>query len=108
MSIRYGVRLKVDVTKIDKALLFKGQKGVYLDATLWLSPEQESQYGDHGMITQDVSKEAREAGEKGPILGNAKVFFTEGGGTSPQAAGHAKTHASNTQQDEDFSDPIPF
>ena len=105
--MKYGIRLKINVSKIDKDLLFRGQKGVYLNATVFLTPDQPNDYGDHGMITQDVSKEAREAGEKGPILGNAKVFFTEGG-TSPQAASHAKTHASNTQQEEDFSDPIPF
>jgi Ser-tRNA(Ala) deacylase AlaX len=67
------VRLKIDVTKIDKERLFAGKKGTYLDATVFLNDEA-GQYGDNGMITQDVSKEEREAGTKGAILGNATIF----------------------------------
>jgi len=67
------LRLKLDVTKIDKERLFQGKKGVYLDATVFLNDEQ-GQYGDNGMITQDVSKEEREAGTKGNILGNATII----------------------------------
>ena len=68
------LKLKIDVTKIDKTRLFQGQKGTYLDATLFLEDEPD-QYGNHGMITQDVSKEEREAGQKGPILGNGKIAW---------------------------------
>ena len=64
------IRVKIDVTKIDKARLFVGKKGTYLDATLLPTPD--NQYGDDYMIVQDVGKEAREAGEKGAILGNAR------------------------------------
>jgi len=67
------VRLKIDVTKIDKERLFQGKKGTYLDATVFLDDDP-GQYGDNGMITQDVSKEEREAGTKGAILGNATIF----------------------------------
>jgi len=67
------VRLKIDVTKIDKNRLFQGKKGTYLDATVFLKDEA-GQYGDNGMITQDVNVEEREAGIRGAILGNAKIF----------------------------------
>lgn len=60
---------KIDVTKIDKKHLFQGKKGTYLDAILI---EKESEYGDDYMIVQGVSKEQRDAGVKGPIIGNAK------------------------------------
>ena len=109
--MRYGIRLKINTAKIDKQLLFRGEKGTYLDATIWMDPDVEGQYGDHGMVTQDVSREAREAGERGPIIGNVKVFHTaesDGGGRGGAAASHAKTHASNTQKPEDFDDDIPF
>jgi len=66
------VRLKIDVTKIDKERLFQGKKGTYLDATVFLDDDP-GQYGDNGMITQDVSKEEREAGTRGAILGNATI-----------------------------------
>ena len=67
------IAIKIDVTKYDEARLYQGAKGKYLDATVFLSDEQ-GQYGDNGMITQSVSKEEREAGVKGNILGNVKIL----------------------------------
>ncbi len=60
---------KLDVSKIDKTKLFKGEKGIYLDVVLIETPQ--GKYGDY-MCCQGVSKEEREAGIKGAILGNAK------------------------------------
>lgn len=65
---------KIDVTKIDKAKLFKGEKGTYLDIVLIETPD--NQYGDY-MIVQGVSKEERKAGKKGAILGNGKNIVTD-------------------------------
>jgi hypothetical protein len=31
-------------------------------------------YGNHGFIVQSVSKEERESGVKGTVLGNVKIF----------------------------------
>ena len=68
------VAIKIDVSKIDKARLFQGKNGAqYLDATVFIN-EEAGQFGDHGMITQSVSKEEREAGVKGAILGNVKTL----------------------------------
>jgi hypothetical protein len=66
------ISLKIDVSKIDKSKLFKGEKGTYLDAVVFLNDEKD-QYGNNGMITQSVSKGEREKGGKGVILGNAKI-----------------------------------
>jgi hypothetical protein len=74
---KVGVSLKIDVSKIDKARLFKGQKGVYLDATVFIDTDQLDQYGNSGMITQDVTKEEKQRGVKGNILGNCKVFWRD-------------------------------
>ena len=68
--------------------LFKGQKGNYLDCTIFVDLAELDQYGNSGMITQDVSKEEKDAGVKGNILGNGKVFWVEGG-QAPQQAGQA-------------------
>jgi len=65
-------RLRIDVTKIDKSALYKGAKGTYLDVTLLDNRDGTNQYGNDGMIVQDIGKERREAGEKGAILGNWK------------------------------------
>lgn len=80
------IKLKIDLTKVDKNRLFTGKTGAkYLDATFFLSDEPD-QYGNHGMITQDVTKEERESGERGAILGNAKCMgdFADKGGTKPK------------------------
>jgi hypothetical protein len=104
---KVGVSLKIDVSKIEKVRLFKGAKGTYLDATVFIDLADLDQYGNSGMITQDVSKDEKTQGVKGPILGNCKVFWSD--------AGQAPQHAPAPQQapaaggfDDDFSDDIPF
>lgn len=71
------ITAKIDVTKIRKELLFKGKKGTYLDIAIIDRP---SEYGD-GYIVQDIGKERREAGERGPIIGNWKETRKDGGRT---------------------------
>ena len=80
---KIGVRLKIDVSKIDKARLFKGAKGVYLDATVFIDPDNKDQYDNNGMITQDVSKEEKDRGDKGAILGNVQVFWKDQNAAQP-------------------------
>ena len=79
------IAIKIDVTKYDEARLYQGAKGKYLDSTVFLSDEQ-GQYGDNGMITQSVSKEEREAGVKGNILGNVKILGEFGDNNSKPSA----------------------
>lgn len=74
---------KIDVMKIRKDKLYAGAKGKYLDITLIPTPT--SEYGDDYMIVQDLGKEARQSGEKGPILGNARIRKPTGGQDQPPA-----------------------
>ena len=69
------IALKINLKEIEKARLFTSQKtgAIYLDAVLMLNLEKD-QYENNGMIVQSVSKEEREAGTRGPILGNAKIL----------------------------------
>ncbi len=87
------ITVKIDVTKIDKARLFKGAKGTYLDLILIETPNGE--YGDY-MVKQSVTKEERLAKLQMPILGNAKNM---GGGAKPAApaAQHAKPNTGGTE-----------
>ena len=101
---RIGVRIKINVSKIEKARLFKGAKGSYLDCTVFIDQANPSQYGDHGFIAQDVSKEEREAGTKGPIIGNVEVFYNEN--QSQQQA--PPPAAPQAQQAGGLDDAIPF
>jgi hypothetical protein len=93
---KIGVSLKINVSKIDKARLFKGQKGAYLDATVFIDLDQLDQYGNSGMITQDVKKEEKDQGVKGNILGNCKVFWSDSG-QAPQAQQQAPQQSAQNQ-----------
>lgn len=103
---KIGVELKIDVTKIDKNLLFKGAKGTYLDATVFIDINQKDQYDNNGMITQKVPQ----GGDKnsGAILGNCKVFWSDEqsqGHQQPQQA--AQPQANSVDAFDDGLD-IPF
>ena len=107
--MKYGVRLKINVSMIDKAKLFAGKNGKYLDATVFLDVDTKDQYDNNGMITQDAPK-----GEKGAILGNAQVFWNDGGQKrnsqqqysqqAPQQQGQQPMQEPNFDDDSD----IPF
>jgi hypothetical protein len=91
------VAIKIDIEKIDDARLYKGKKGTYLDATVFIN-EEEDQFGNHGMITQSVSKEERLAGVQGAILGNIKTLGEFGDNNrAPATSAHV-----------DNQDDIPF
>ena len=76
---KIALALKINVSAMDQNRLFNGQKGQYLDATVFVDLDQLDQYGNSGMITQDVTKEEKANGVKGNILGNAKIFWTDTG-----------------------------
>ena len=82
--MKIGVSLKIDVTKIEKARLFAGKKGTYLDCTIFIDIDNKGEYGDNGMITQDVGKEEKESGAQGNILGNGTVFWKDEGQAKQQ------------------------
>jgi hypothetical protein len=105
---KIGVSLKIDVSKIDKARLFKGEKGTYLDLTMFIDPANPSQYGDHGTISQSVSKEEREQGVQTPILGNGKVFYQEGGQQAPAQQFQQQAPQQQAPPASDMNDDIPF
>ena len=92
-----GVRIKLDVSKIDKNRLFKGAKGTYLDATVFIDVDQKDQYDNNGFIAQDVSKEEREQGVKGPIVGNVQVFW-KGEGKQQQSQPAQQQYQQQPQQ----------
>lgn len=77
------IKLKIDVTKVDKSALFHGKKGTYLDLILWETPND--QYENDYRVVQDLPRERRDAGEKGEILGNGKNF----GDSKKRPAGEA-------------------
>ncbi len=105
--MKIGISIKVDVSKIDKSRLFKGEKGTYLDLTTFIDPDQQDQYGNNGVISQSVTKEERNAGVKTPILGNTKVFYG-GGQPQPPAQQPPQSAPASRPFEDEFDDDIPF
>jgi hypothetical protein len=90
---------KINVSKIDKSALFDGKAGKYLDLAFFENKDGTDQYGNDGFVTQDIGKERRLAGERGPIIGNWRETETQ------------RPAAPKPQQPaivEDDGDDIPF
>ena len=101
-------RAKIDVTKIDKTGIFEGKKGRYLDLTLIENKDGTDSYGNDGFIAQELSKERREAGEKGPIIGNWRHLEKRGGGSSKAPDPLSKQGLKQTSLNPDDSSEYPF
>lgn len=67
---RPPITLNINVTRIDKSALYEGKSGKYLDLACFLKPDQ---FGNSGFVVQNIPKERRDAGEKGPIVGSYKL-----------------------------------
>ena len=72
--MKVGLEVSIDVTKIDKARLYQGAKGVYLTMTTFVDLDQKDQYDNNGFVAHKKNKD--EQGNT-PILGNVKVFWTD-------------------------------
>lgn len=97
---KIGVSLKIDVTKIDKERLFKGEKGTYLDATVFIDLGDADQFGNHGMITQSWKDKPKE--ENGAILGNSRIFWRDQSEPTPSQ------QQPQPAPSQDFDENIPF
>ena len=89
------ISVQIDVNKIDKKRLYKGKKGTYLNAIVFLN-EEPDEYGNNGFICESVSKEEREQGVKGEILGNVKIL------------GNSKPPVNDPVDFDDDSSELPF
>lgn len=68
------IKIKINVTRILKDQLYAGKNGKYLDLVAWPNKNgQPDQYGNTHFVCQDIPREARDAGVKGPILGNLRL-----------------------------------
>lgn len=108
--MKIGVNLRIDVNKIEKARLYKGQKCTYLDLTTFIDINNEDQYGHNGFVKQSISKEDRDRGVDVPILGNVDVFYNDSQQTqqSPSYNQPVQHQAPQGKNPDDFDDDIPF
>lgn len=89
------ISLKIDVTKITKDKLFKGEKGTYLDLTIALNDEKD-QYGNTVSCWEKCEKE-----ETKNYLGNGKVFWSNEATPNPLQEGPFETTTDIKENDVD-------
>ena len=79
--------------------IYVGAKGSYLKLTLIKNREGKDAFDNDGFAAVSLPKERRDAGEKGPIVGNWRHIAIE-----------SKPHSSNATPEPtpDDSDDIPF
>ena len=110
------IHFRINVEKINREWFFKGEKGKYMDCTLFLK-DTADQYGNNGMITQTVpsaiykaeveKKLSKDQMTRGEILGNAKIW-ERGAGNKEASPGYTPaTAATVTATPFDASD-LPF
>lgn len=103
------IALKLNCSQLDKAHLFAGKKGKYADLILMDNRDGTDQYGNDGFVIQGVSKEARQRGEKGPIVGNWKIIQRREDGTQQRPAQKTKaTTAPDPLNGQPEEDDVPF
>lgn len=75
----------LNLSKIDKSKLIKGEKGVYLNIVIFVNDEVD-QYNNNVAIAQSQSKEERENGNPTAYLGNGKTSDVNKSETKGQPA----------------------
>ena len=105
--MKQTIDISLDVSKIDKTALYESPKTgkKYLNLTV-LIREEKDEYQNDGFIVQKISQERKAAGEKGPILGNAKIM--DWGAPKKNQHGEAKSNGYAPQAQEDDFDDVPF
>lgn len=74
--------LKLNCSRIPKERLFAGKNGKYIDLVLVENKNGPDQFGNDGFISVSVTKNERDSGTKGEIVGNWKHV---GGQKAPPA-----------------------
>ena len=95
------ISIKIDVTKIDKAALYKGEKGTYLTLVVWPNRDGDDDYGNYASVKQDLGKDRRD--EKAPYIGNAKIIKRKNSAPPPKNYEKLPTAAEMAAEDD-----IPF
>ena len=95
------IKTSINLNMIPKDKIIVGKKGKYLPIAITVNDEVD-QFGNHGPVVVDQTKEEREAKVAKVYLGNSKVVWTNGvfpdkipheGGGQPQAKPQPKVES---------------
>ena len=97
------IATSIDLTKIPKDKIIEGKKGKYLPITITVNDEVD-QFGNHGPVCIQQTKEEREAKVPKTYLGNVKVVWTNG--TFPDRVTDGQPQAK--PQPQQVEEDLPF
>ena len=97
------VQASINLNAIDKSKIIEGKKGKYLPITITVNDEVD-QFGNHGPVCIQQTKEEREAKVPKTYLGNVKVVWTNG--TFPDRVTDGQPQAK--QQPAKVEEDLPF
>lgn len=83
--------LSIDVTKIDKNKLVKGEKGTYANLTIALNDDKD-QFGNDVSCWLKQSKEETDNKSSKVYLGNGKVFWSSDSNTTQDYVNKKEEH----------------
>ena len=66
------ITVKLNLSKLEERWIVRGKRGEWTDLLLIETPNNE--YGNSHMVVQAVTKDAKDQGLRGPIVGNTKTF----------------------------------
>lgn len=92
------INAKINLDKINDDLLYVGEKGTYLDISIWLNDEKD-QYGNDCSIQQTTKK-----GELKIYLGQGKYSVKKEGETSPEAKSEWRKGKTDVKSMSDIND----
>ena len=90
------ISLSIKTYEIDPEHIIIGKNGKILSVVLFESKPDQKKYGDDGYAVQGVSKELRDKGVRGPIVGNWRFI------------GQGATSGNNKPKQEVEDDSVPF
>ena len=112
--MKLRVNLGIDCMKIDKSRMKQvttknGKKAAFIELTTYLDTDKNSDFGDHGFISQQLSQEEREAGKQTPILGNCKVVWSDINDVAKETTRPEQSKTAVEEMTmEQLEDDIPF
>ena len=89
------IKLNIDLAKIPEDKVRAVGKGEYADFILIAYKGGADEKGNAGMIAMDVTKAERDAGQRGPIVGNYKEIGGGDGGQRQQSQRREERPASS-------------
>jgi len=101
------VKGSINLNMIPKDKIIVGKKGKYIPVSITVNDE-EDQFGNHGPIIVDQTKEEREAKAPKTYLGNVRTVWSNGTFPSPVPFDGAKPKTQPKATPEVKEEDLPF